>query len=184
MPKVFLPRRSIQVRVAYTHPQTTISASEHRPTKVNRHRSHPTHPPHRYLPIACIVFPLFGKRQSIRHQPPIQFTLPIDWDPSHRFIHFLCRLIDFISLHSPSTGPKIIIRSNDNNNKTTTIMIALKPLLLALLTAGTSSAFAVMQPQAPVATLTKTSVLKMSGGAADAPPPELKVRDWMNEKKE
>jgi hypothetical protein len=56
-------------------------------------------------------------------------------------------------------------------------MVALKPLLLALL-AGTSSAFAVMQPKAPLATLSsKSTVLNMSGGAAaDPPPPELKVR--------
>jgi hypothetical protein len=62
------------------------------------------------------------------------------------------------------------------------VMIALKPLLLALL-AGTSSAFAVMQPKGPTAIFSKTTALKKSGVAAsiiaaataDASPPELKV---------
>jgi hypothetical protein len=67
-------------------------------------------------------------------------------------------------------------------------MIAFKPLLLTLLSAGTSSAFAVLQPNVPTSVTatanayhnnkaTKT-ILKLSGGAAilEPPPPELKVR--------
>jgi hypothetical protein len=52
-------------------------------------------------------------------------------------------------------------------------MMQLKNLLICLL-AGSSAAFAVQQPHSP---LQKSSVLKMSGGAVDAPPPppDLKV---------
>jgi hypothetical protein len=57
-------------------------------------------------------------------------------------------------------------------------MIALKPVLLFALLAGTSSAFAITQPQNTIARLSKTArtALSMSEGA-DAPPPELKVRE-------
>ena len=57
-------------------------------------------------------------------------------------------------------------------------MIALKPLFLVALLAGTSSAFAVIQPGSPIAKPTKmttSSALRMSGGAVGATPPELKV---------
>jgi hypothetical protein len=57
------------------------------------------------------------------------------------------------------------------------IMIALKPLLFALL-AGTSAAFAVMQPRVPSTIRSKTAALKLSSSpaaAADTLPPELKV---------
>ncbi len=64
-------------------------------------------------------------------------------------------------------------------------MIALKPLVVVALLAGTSSAFAVVQPGSPIAKTTKMttmpSALRMSGGAAETPP-ELKVnyRDATN----
>ena len=59
-------------------------------------------------------------------------------------------------------------------------MIALKPLFLVALLAGTSSAFAVIQPGSTIAKTTKmttstSSALRMTGGAAGATPPELKV---------
>lgn len=57
-------------------------------------------------------------------------------------------------------------------------MTALKPLLVVALLAGTSSAFAVIQPRFPAAKMTQTtpsSVLRMNGGAVSAEtPPELK----------
>ena len=56
-------------------------------------------------------------------------------------------------------------------------MIALKPFFLVALLAGTSSAFAVIQPGSPMAKTTRSttsSILRMSGGAAETPP-ELKV---------
>jgi formate/nitrite transporter len=55
-------------------------------------------------------------------------------------------------------------------------MIVLKPLFLVALLAGTSSAFAVIQPGSPIAKITRTttsSALRMSGGATSTPP-ELK----------
>lgn len=57
-------------------------------------------------------------------------------------------------------------------------MIALKPLFLVALLAGTSSAFAVIQPGSTIAKTTtipsSSSALRMSGGA-DAPTPDIKV---------
>jgi hypothetical protein len=78
----------------------------------------------------------------------------------------IANLTSFFKQHSP---PDIV--------PTAKMVVAFKPLLLALL-AGTGSAFAVTQPQASaVPNLSKTTALKMNGGAATSvdPPPELKV---------
>jgi hypothetical protein len=66
-------------------------------------------------------------------------------------------------------------------------MTALKPLFIVALLAGTSSAFAVIQPGFPIAKTAKTttsSILRMNGGAAAAgTQPELKVKSFTQTKR-